>query len=250
MSTEKEYQAYTHEQRCQFAKQAADAYYAKEFGTPPPLDRAFMEKSKPPKSYYVKKRSAIAAGIMVAILSVTALNAAFLQEPAYGEKGLLHRMYQEKNGNLATDKQDSYLRQEETSGLIIYSMDNIADAIEFADGQLYVPQYLPEGYLLHQLSLEQDYEGRVTAEWCFKKGEKELSMVEMYTDGEGEVSVDGGKNSELIRLKDRIIYVHEKSQEEQGISVLTEYAMIGFGGPISAEEGIKIAKGLKQMKNS
>lgn len=77
MSTASQYQTCPHKQRCQFAKQAAAAYYAEEFGTPPPLDRAFMEKSKPSKSYYVRKRSAIVAGVMIAVLSGAALNTFF-----------------------------------------------------------------------------------------------------------------------------------------------------------------------------
>lgn len=249
MSTASQYQTCPHKQRCQFAKQAAAAYYAEEFGTPPPLDRAFMEKSKPSKSYYVRKRSAIAAGVMIAVLSGAALNTFFLQDPAYGEKGLLHRIYQEENGSLETDEQliGNYA-DEAVSGFTTGSMDYIEDAVDFADGQLYVPQYLPQGYLLDNLSLEQNYYGQIEASWRFKKGGNELLMTEMYTDGEGEVSAGGGKNSELIRLEDRIIYVHEKKREGQTIGVFTEDAMIQFGGPISREEGIKIAKGLKQMK--
>ncbi|MCI8645384.1 MAG: hypothetical protein HFE76_01020 [Firmicutes bacterium] len=241
---ESKYRAYSQEERHEFVKQAAREYYARELGPPPPLDRAFMEKENPGKRYYRKRRTAAAAVLILAVLSGMALKASLLSDPTYSEKGLLHRIYQLKNGNLATDPQDDSLRREETSGITIHTMDDIDDAVKTANGQLYVPRYISEGYELETLTVELEFDGMITADYCFQKGDEKLYITEMYTDGEGEVTSSGGKDSKLIRTEDRVVYIHEKSPDGQYATVITEDAILGICSTLTKKETIRIARNL------
>ena len=128
-------------------------------------------------------------------------------------------------------------------------MDSLEDGVDFVNGRIYVPEYLPGGYDLKKLSIEKTGDGVVTAVWELKKGEKEFSINEIYTgeDDDGGISASG--EGELIRLKDRVLYVREAdSGEEQCIGVYTEDAIIQIYGNVTEAEGIEIAKGLKLRK--
>lgn len=137
---------------------------------------------------------------------------------------------------------------ETVSSITINSMDDIEGAIDFAEGNLYVPQYIPDGFQLESLIVEQSQFGDFTAEYTFKNGEKQLSLIEM-ANSDDDSTVNASGDGDLIRLKDRILYVQdEDSNGDRYIDVITEESVMQMLGKVSREEGIKFAKGLKRCK--
>lgn len=241
MATEKP--VYTHEERQKFVQQAAEEYYAKETGGPAPLNRDFMQRDFGEKkgALHFKRYSAIAAAVLVVFLLGTAITSD--KDVAYGDKGLLHRIYESVMG-IGTDKQDEAPAEDYMESLEITTMDDLDKAVDYSDGMLYVPEYLPDGYQLEKLTIEKIGDGTITAAYDFKRGKQTLQIGEMFTAGEGQVSASGG--GEMIRLKDRILYVREDSLEGRWyIDVYTEDAMILISGIFTKEEGKQIGENLK-----
>lgn len=239
-----------HKELQHIMEEASKQYYGKEIEEYPRLDLSFMKKDCPrtKKSRRIKRYAAIAAGIMVVFFAGSALSMFLSGDAAYGEKGVLHRIYKSVMG-IDTDQQDAALPEEYVETFETTSMDSLEDGVDFVNGRIYVPEYLPGGYDLKKLSIEKTGDGVVTAVWELKKGEKEFSINEIYTgeDDDGGISASG--EGELIRLKDRVLYVREAdSGEEQCIGVYTEDAIIQIYGNVTEAEGIEIAKGLKLRK--
>ena len=245
--------AYTHEERVKMIQQTAEDYYQKQAGNPSPLNRSFieMEKETGKRSRRIKRYSAIAAAVLLVVVLGNTISMIAFDDSVYGDKGLLHRIYKSATG-LSTDEQDEALLENEVaetvSSITINSMDDIEGAIDFAEGNLYVPQYIPDGFQLESLIVEQSQFGDFTAEYTFKNGEKQLSLIEM-ANSDDDSTVNASGDGDLIRLKDRILYVQdEDSNGDRYIDVITEESVMQMLGKVSREEGIKFAKGLKRCK--
>ena len=243
--------AYTHEERVKLVQHAAESYYQKQTGTPSPLNRSFInrEKEAAKRGGRIKRYSFIAAAALLVILVGSTISMIAFDDSAYGDKGLLHRIYKSATG-LDTDQQDEAVLEQEVAQPVasrtIESMDDIGEAIDFAEGTLYVPQYIPEGYQLETLTVEQSQFGDYTAEYTFKNKEKQLALSEIsISDDDSTVSADG--DGDLIKLKDRVLYVQgEDSNGDRWIDIFTEDSMMQMCGKFSREEGIKFAKELKR----
>lgn len=235
---------YTHEERVEFFQQAADDYYKKEISIPPPLNWDFMhEEISKKKSNRIKRFTAIAATIILVCITGNIISAVASNDTAYGDKGILHRIYQSIKG-LGTDKQDEINDNDILDTFEINSMSEIDKAIKFSDGALYVPNYIPSGYELNSLKMESMSLKDFTATYEFIKGKEEvLNIVEMHFSGDGQASASG--NGELIKLKDRSIYLQDR--DEDGYlyaAVYMEDAMIQIRAKVSRKKILNIAKNL------
>ncbi|MCQ4637344.1 DUF4367 domain-containing protein [Anaerovorax odorimutans] len=244
----KEKPTYTHEERVEFVQKAAEEDYKEEIGELPPLNRDFMKSDQDmrKKPNRAKRYAAIAAAVVLVFLVGSMISAITSNDEAYGDKGLLHRLYKSIQG-LGTDKQDELTENVVLDELQISSMDDIDAAINFADGVLYVPEYIPSGYKLVSLSMESYSLGDFIAKYKFTndKDAESLGITEMYSPVGGQVSCSG--DGELIKLKDRAIYLQEG--DEKGIlyaTVYTEDSMTQIDGKLSREEILKVAKNLKK----
>lgn len=244
-----EKRTYTHEERRKFVQQAAVDYYARETGGPAPLDRSFMEQDIQKKSKYQhwKRISAVAAAAVLLIFACSTLSMTLLGEDvAYGDKGLLHRLYKSTMG-LETDQQDEELARESVAMTEITDMDDIVDAADFLEGRLYAPTYLPEDFALEKLALKKKGDGSMSAIYTFKSKDRTLEITEQTTI-DGDVSrFTAPANSETIRLKDRVLYVPAGTASgEASVTAITEDAFCTITGTgITRDEGMKIAKGME-----
>lgn len=237
---------YTHEDRQKFVEQAAKEYYDKEIGTPPPLNRDFMKKDSVEikRHRLVKRCSAIAAAVVLVLLAGTTISMVTSNDTAYGDKGILHRLYQSVMG-IGTDKQDEESAGEYSDSFETNSMDDIDKAIAFADGHLYVPEYIPAKYKLDILTIEKAGDNSMIASYTLKKGKQLMNIIEMYSPTDDQISASG--EGETIHLKDRIIFVKDDGTGEKvSVDVYTEDIVCTIGGDITKAEAIQIAKGLKQ----
>lgn len=240
----KEKTTYTHEERVKFVQNAAEEYYKEEIGDLPPLNRDFMENDTDTKKTprRLMRYTAIAAAVILVFLVGNTISAITANDAAYGDKGLLHRIYQSIRG-IGTDKQDELTENVVLDEFKISSMDNIDEAINFADGVLYVPEYIPRGYKLASLSMAAMSSGDFNAVYEFTNGKETelLNITEVYSPEAGQVSCSG--DGELIKEKDRTIYIQEK--DINGIryaTVFTEDSMMQISGKLSREEILKVAK--------
>lgn len=239
-----------HKELQKIMRDAAESYYAKEIEEYPELDLSFMKKTERVKKNprRIKRYAGIAAGIAIVFFVGTTVSSLLSGDAVYGDKGLLHRLYQSVMG-VDTDQQDAALTEEYTESFETGDMDDIDDAVDFSGRGLYVPDYLPEGYRLELLSVEKEGDGSLEAFWELKNGEKKLNIVEIYTGEADDGTVSAGGEGKLIRMKDRVIYAREEDSDgERSVAVFTEDAMIDIYGAITEEEGIRIAKGLSIQK--
>lgn len=236
----------SHEERIRFVQEAAAHYYDGEAGSPPPLNRDFMKQSNAQKKASHRKRyAAIAAVAAMVFLTGSIVSSVMEKNVAYGDKGLIHRLYKAAGGGLHTDKQDEIPLDEPVDYFHIERMEDIGDAVYFADGELYVPEYIPEGYELESLDIQGYVNGDMDVMYKFKKGADSLNMTEMYFTEDSQV--DAGGKGDLIKLDDRAIYVRDKHPDGYlCIDVYTDDAAMQIGGKITKAEGFKIAENLKK----
>lgn len=85
-----------HDNRVNNIQEIAEQYYRDEIGEIPPLNKDFMEidKEHMRKPIGAARYLPIAATIVIVFIIGNIVAAAILDDPEYGDKGLLYRIYQ------------------------------------------------------------------------------------------------------------------------------------------------------------
>lgn len=225
-------------------EQETIAHDSPEMGGPAPLDRHFMEPraKEHPKRKRLKRIVAILTAAVFLICACVALSIVI-----FGQKAISG--YQSILGLEKEEPQEDLLEQtSSTTDLEITDEKEIADAAEFVDNTLYMPTYLPEGFVFEQGFVSRTDDGPGTAECTFKNGDRTLGIIEFLAIDEEDGGISGGSaNGELIRLEDRVLYVSKGAVSgEVAIDVITEdmFCTI-WGDGLTREEGIKIGKGME-----
>lgn len=230
-----ENKTYTKEERREFFRQAEQQHFEKTYGEMPPLDKSFMKAEKSNAKSSKRKRYSFIAVAAVAMISIVSVAQPLIgSNEAYGDKGILHRLYDSVMG-IGTDEQDGNDRERE-SRVEIYDLDDIDEAKDLCEN-LYVPEYLPEGFELEKLVVERHSFG-VDADYTFKNGENELSIGMIFMEGDNGTFISNNQG-EIIELEDRIIV---PAKDKAVIEIYTEDGTIMICGDIPQEEMIKIAK--------
>lgn len=237
-----------HDDRVNNIQEIAEQYYRDEIGDIPPLNKDFMEvdKGNVRKRVGVVRYIPIVAAIVIVFIVGNIIAAVTLEEAAYGNKGLLYRIYQSIRG-IDTDKENEVIENEVLEEAAINDWNDIDTAITFSEGTLYIPGYIPEGYSFEGLEMQNMSMGDFSATYTFKCGSDELTIIEIYSAKNEEVSCTG--DGELIRLNDRLIYLQDRDSEGNiYVSIYTENAIVQIMGPITEDEAINIAKGMDKSK--
>lgn len=165
---------------------------------------------------------------------------------SYGDKGILHRLYQGVTG-LFTDSEE---QTEDSDVEEFITFDRLGDkeleqAKKFLPG-LYVPTYMPEGYELEKLTIEKFVFGDYQAEYVYKNNSNRINVLLYYsTDADCTYQWQGDGN--LIEMSDRKIFVSKDPVSEGTmISVYTESCSIDISGAISPDELVMIGKKLEK----
>lgn len=230
-----------------FMQKAAEEYYEKQAGAPEPPDLSFMKQSRNSKrDRSVKRYSAIAAAVLVVLIGGVSIGGLFTGEnEVYGDKGFLHRIYNAAMG-IGTDEQDEAAPEDYSESLIITDPDDLEEAVDFMDGKLYVPTYIPEGYTLKELSVEKTGDGMYLALYQYENKGRELRITQIPLTEDDQISTTD--EGEMIRESDRIIYVKEElvgGEFSADIYMENEMLQLFYNESIDKNEAIKIAKGLK-----
>ncbi len=228
---------FTREERSEFFRQAEKEYSDQTYGEIPPLDKSFMNtKKSDDKSSKRRRYSLIAAAAALMICIVTVVPPMIGGDAAYGDKGILHRLFGSDMG-IGTDEQDG-TDQERECKVEINDLENIDEAKDLCKN-LYVPEYLPEGFELESLVVEKTEAG-VDADYTFKNGEKELHIGMSFIEN-GNATYSSNSQGEMIELEDRIIV---PSKDKMSVETYMEEGIMMISGDMSQEEMITVAKKL------
>lgn len=186
----------------------------------------------------------VAAVVVIALLGANMILLISNDSQSYGDKGILHRLYQGIAG-VVTDSDEAISPDDEVEALTINSMDDIEKAKRFLPG-LYVPQYIPEGYKLDDLSINKYADGDYAAAYAFSdpKG-KTLGISAMFTVGDNSYASSG--QGEMIEKKDRKIFIsYDEVDEVYTATVYTETGVMDISGDLDKTELMRVAEGLEK----
>lgn len=235
----------------------ADRKYGKDDGEVPEFDFSFLDDPDTgPGSRHKRagktaregsgfRRFMVAAVcVMILLLSANLLLIMTDSTDIYGDRGILHRI---KTGvaGLFTDE-DAADPDGVRESMIITDMKDIGSAKKFLP-QLYVPEYMPEGYELKNLEIDEYYSGDVMGEYQFSDSHgRDIMIAFEYVNG--DTSHTSASQGELMELKDRKIYITESSaRDELCADVITEDSyLVVTGIPEQKPDIIKIAEALKK----
>ena len=235
----------------------ADRKYGEDYGEVPDFDFSFLDD---PDSWNVDRergsakayrkgsgfRRFMVAAVCVIILLLSANLLLIMTDSTdiYGDRGILHRI---KTGvaGLFTDE-DAADPDGIRESMSITDMKDIGSAKKFLP-QLYVPEYMPEGYELKNLEIDEYYSGDVMGEYQFSdRHGRDIMIAFEYVNG--DTSHTSASQGGLMELKDRKIYITESSaRDELCADVITEDSyLVVTGIPEQKPDIIKIAEALKK----
>lgn len=197
---------------------------------------------KEEKKHRFSRFAKVAAVLIIFLLCTNIIMLGRDSSESYGDKGILHRLYQGVTG-LFTDSEEE---TEESDVEEFMTFDHLGEkelkkAKEFLPG-LYVPTYIPEGYELEQLKIKKFYSGDYQCNYEYKN-EKETIKLLLYYFADKDFAYQWSGEGELITLQDRKILVSEDSVSgEPWVSVYTETCNIDISGISEKDQLIEIGK--------
>lgn len=210
-------------------------------------DAAREESFISPKEEKKRRFSRFAKVAAVLIIFLLCTNIIMLgrdSTESYGDKGILHRLYQGVTG-LFTDSEEETEESDVEETVTVLDEKDIDSAKEFLPG-LYVPTYIPDGYEFEKLEIQKYYAGDSQCDYVYCKGKDKLKLLLYYTV-DSERSHQWQEDGQLIELQDRKIFVSEDSVSNASwVSVYTEMCTMDISGGVKQDDLITIAKGMKQ----
>lgn len=201
---------------------------------------------KEEKKHRFSRLAKVAAVLIIFLLCTNIIMLGRDSTESYGDKGILHRLYQGVTG-LFTDSEEE---TEESDVEEFMTFDRLGEkelkkAKEFLPG-LYVPTYIPEGYELEQLEIKKFYSGDYQCNYEYKNEEETIKLL-LYYFADKDFAYQWSGEGELITLQDRKILVSEDSvNNDVVVSVYTEICNIDISGYNNKNELISVAKGMRQ----
>lgn len=165
---------------------------------------------------------------------------------SYGDKGILHRLYQGVTGLFTDSEEETEASDvEEFMDFDTLGEKELKKAKEFLPG-LYVPTYIPEGYELKNLTIEKYYSGDYQAVYLYKNANDKIKMLQYYSM-DSDISYQLPEEGTLIELSDRkIIAFEDDVADESLVCVYTENCNMDIKGTIDPQELIKFGTHLEK----
>lgn len=224
--------------------EAYNQYIKDEIGEIPPLDLSFFEKDKKSKHRMIRIER-IAVCIVVLFLTSSAMTVWINSEAAHAVKFKMQKVFHEiGTENFSTDEREDSNFSEDKMSITIDSMENIDDALNFVP-KLIIPEYIPTGFQLKELSIDKFVDGTFTTKYSFKnKNDEYFYITSFFIFDKAEAYLSDVK--ETIVLKDRTIYYIEDAYTKTfTISFILDDQLIGLDGDISRDEILKISENIQ-----
>ena len=201
---------------------------------------------KEEKKHRFSRLAKVAAVLIIFLLCTNIIMLGRDSTESYGDKGILHRLYQGVTG-LFTDSEEETEESDVEETVTALDEKDIDSAKEFLPG-LYVPTYIPDGYEFEKLEIQKYYSGDFHGKYLYKSNNDTITIL-LYYSSDLEVSYQLPENEQLIDLDDRKIIVFEDEVESRHwISVYMEDCTVDITGKCSVEDLIMIGKKLNMSK--
>lgn len=220
----------------------------------PEFDLSFMDEEPKPepvpepvvRKHRFSRFAKVAAVVIVFLLCTNIFLMGKNSSESYGDKGILHRLYQGVTG-LFTDSEEETEASDVEEALTVLDEKDLDNAKEFLP-ELYVPTYMAEGYEFEKLTIEKYYSGDCQASYLYQKGSDTLEVLIYYLSDSEQVH-QWQEEGSLINLQDRKIFISEDSLlDNPQVSVYTEICSMDISGGESSEELVLVAKGMQNQK--
>lgn len=186
----------------------------------------------------------VAAVVIIFLLCTNIFLLGKNSSESYGDKGILHRLYQGVTG-LFTDSEEQTEDSDVEEAVTVLDEKDIDSAREFLP-ELYVPGYVTEGYKFKSLEIKQYYSGDSQCDYVYDNGSEKIKILIYYPKNK-DLVYQWQEDGDLIELKDRKILVSQDSvSDAPWVSVYTEICTMDISGGNSQNELISIAKGMKR----
>lgn len=200
----------------------------------PSFDWSFKEHKAERKSSGRFMR--VAAIIIILLLGMNIVVLSLPQTVSYSDQSILHRLYTGVTG-LFTDSENDVDINDVKFTMETDKWDNIKK-FKRKIKQLYIPEYIPEGYVFSEFYAEEYYSGNYMGYYSFTDG---LQIVFNYYDNPDNVYSDT-RQGELIELEDRVLYITvDEIEMKSYVTVITDDGVMDISGSCSKDEMIKIA---------
>ena len=201
---------------------------------------------KEEKKHRFSRFAKVAAVLIIFLLCTNIIMLGRDSSESYGDKGILHRLYQGVTG-LFTDSEEETEESDVEETVTVLDEKDIDSAKEFLP-ELYVPTYMAEGYEFEKLTIEKYYSGDCQASYLYQKGSDTLEVLIYYLSDSEQVH-QWQEEGSLINLQDRKIFISEDSLlDNPRVSVYTEICSMDISGGESSEELVLVAKGMQNQK--
>ena len=215
----------------------------------PDIDLTFLKEDtaagKKRKKVYMRT-AGIAAAVLIVLLGANMLLLSYDKADTYGDKGVLHRLYSSVVG-LFTDEDASEANDVEESFAIDDDADMAMAKRFFPD--MYIPEYIPDGYTLDKLTVDRYHSGDVVCSGKYTDDNgATLEITQISASGDDFEYMSQGEG-ELIELADRSMYLTwDEVFEEYSLTVYTEVCSIDIYMEGNSDKTVltDIGRGLKR----
>lgn len=212
----------------------------------PEIDLSFLNYPVPEP----KKRSRIsfsnfgrvAAVLIIVLLSLNLVLVSTDSIDSYGEKGLLHRIQVGING-IFTDQEEERLSTDVVESFVISDFSKIDLAKEFLP-ELYVPEYMPDGYVFENLEINQYMLGDYEAKYEYIDKNSQIDII-CYYSNDSRITVYA-HDAQEYSMQDRIITIDTNDDKRYCADIYFQDCMIHINDVLQKEEILKIAQGLSR----
>ena len=207
------------------------------------LSPSSMEKREHRKKARIRRAQiAIAALLIFVLSSLMALNMAEQNTLALAHP--LETIQHFLRGDRELSAPSSGGREEKSQTVRITDPENIDEALRLMP-QLYLPEYVPEGWEMKSLEVRKKPNDSCFAEYIFENTKHEKMTI---NENDGENAVNNLMDyNELIKLNEKSIYYYLNSDlQEQFAAFLENRVLVQINSIIEKEELLKIAAHMKQ----
>ncbi len=197
----------------------------------------FVNKSRSNGSRFSK----IAAIFIIVLLGMNLITLSSDSSEVYGEKGLLHRIFEGTRG-IFTDEDESELVVFDETGdeCLISNYDDIYLAKQFWT-DLYIPEYIPEGYEFSSLCIIKSFSEDYTAEYEYVSDTNILEIN--FTSSSSDPKYISINKGELFELNDRTISIYKNDTSQLNIAdIYLEDVTIHIYARLEEKEILRIAR--------
>ena len=215
----------------------------------PGPDLSFLQEKKPAKRKHhsaLRRLSTIAACMLLLFVTSSGMAVWISSDAAHAVKFSLEKTFHRISGTFfSTDDGSETSVEENQISITIDSMGDIEDAVSFMP-DLPVPEYIPEGFELEELTVVKYMDGSYWAEYNFRNiSTNSRIMISIYTIKDQEATAGLISETKEFPIGDYMAYYcFDEYTSSYGLNVLMGKQLVGITGDIDQEIMKRIAQNI------